>query len=156
MRKKETAIVLATLVVLVGVGYILNQRHDLQRAREESLHCVSTLKQLNLGAEAYFVTHGASETPENLKEMVLSMKGPPKFLFCPSDPNYPVVAAMNWSGFDDALAPSYVGHLENGYDETTPGNVVFECTIHGHKALMDGSVQTPTNSKSLLRALFTN
>lgn len=153
MRTEGKAVLLAALVVLVTVGFIINRRIDLSRARDESLQCVSNLKQLNLLAR-FNIGQPTEQGTWALKELVLGAKASPTLMFCPSGPDYTKVSNMTWAGFDDELEPSYCAHFENEYDEMAPGEVILECPIHGHKALMDGGVETPKESKNLVPTLF--
>jgi hypothetical protein len=110
---------------------------ELQQLKEEaqSIHCVSNLKQICLGARMWANDHNEVFPPD-----FISMKDElttPKILFCPADPA--AIRVTDWL----QLNPSTVSYrlLNPNGNETDPNKPLATCPIHGHVGLSDGSVQ---------------
>ena len=103
--------------------------------RTLSMACINNLKQIGLSARVW-----ANDNDGILPPDLISMTNElsiPVVLHCPADQNRPLVA--NWSQFQDWHS-SYQ-YLNPGGSVTEPGVVLARCSVHGHIALSDGSVQ---------------
>jgi regulator of replication initiation timing len=110
-------------------------QHDTSDERTMSMSCINNLKQIGLSARVW-----ANDNDGILPPDLISMTNElsiPAVLHCPSDQGRPVVA--NWSQFRDWHSSYH--YLNPGGSVTEPMVLLARCTIHGHIALSDGSVQ---------------
>lgn len=109
---------------------------EIQQLKQEaqSIHCVSNLKQICLGARIWANDHNGVFPPDfvTMKDELST----PKILFCPADAA--AIRVTDWS----QLNPSTVSYrfLNPNGNETDPNKPLAICPIHGHVGLSDGSV----------------
>ncbi|HZQ47406.1 MAG TPA: hypothetical protein VFC07_10370 [Verrucomicrobiae bacterium] len=109
---------------------------DAANAEAESIRCINNMKQVGL-AFRMWANDNNDLYPKDFISMTNEL-GNWRILQCPSDKSHNVsswadVAAGNISYRRVSSGP--------GADEQHPNVVLFECPIHGHVALCDGSVQ---------------
>lgn len=105
------------------------------KQRAQSIACINNLKQIGLAARLWANEHNNVFPPDlaTMKNELVT----PKMLFCPSAPGG--VQALEWSQLNPATI-SYQFLNPNG-NENEPQKLLATCSIHGHVALSDGSVQ---------------
>lgn len=106
------------------------------RQKAQSIVCINNLKQLGLAVRIWATDHD-DQLPPDLLSMTNEMVTP-KILVCPSDTSH--LPATGWDVFGPANSSyEFLAPGEPGYE---PSRVLFQCPVHGHIGLGDGSVQS--------------
>ena len=110
------------------------------KAKAQTINCVSNMKQIGLAARMY-----ANDNQGMFPSSFLAMSNEltnPKVLTCPSDSAR--TRASTWADFSPPANVSYEFLLPGAKEtdvESQPNQHVFQCPVHGHVVLGDGSVQ---------------
>ena len=111
-----------------------------EREKSRSIMCIQNLKQLGLAALIWANDHekgnGQKIFPPNFLAMTNELNRPDG-LFCPSVPDG--VKAKDWSQLH--VAEITYTFLQPGISATNYNEEIFQCPIHLHVCLADGSVQ---------------
>ncbi|MDB6041390.1 MAG: hypothetical protein JWM99_5231 [Verrucomicrobiales bacterium] len=115
-------------------------------SKAKSARCINTLKRIVVAARIWATENNKDVFPSSFIAMKDELSTP-KILVCSSDEGK--IAAPDWEGFTEANNSYEM--LSPGVSELEPQVVYVRCRVHGHVAMVDGSVQASKRSVSVVQ-----